>query len=168
MSVTVEEITTIANDKRLKPGPKAGLIWAKVNFTRPPAGMQLVKGMGVCRNAAEGWLRAWERYGYLFRLPSQASDGKWTWRRFFPEHTTDAQKVSIKGSTRSSTKRTISRNGHSSSTTHVPSENEVLREIVVNAQKVSIGATREDEPEPDLEQAKQWADRLVAALSTGR
>jgi hypothetical protein len=156
MNVTLEEIRAITNDRRLKPGPKAGLIWAKVNFTRPPTGMQLVKGMGVCRNTAESWLRAWERYGYLFRLPSRASDGTWTWRRFFPDHT-DAQKVSIKGSTSTSTgDREVLGSIHPSQ------KNEVLGEIV-NAQKVSIG-----EEELDLEELKQRSERLVAALSTGR
>ena len=138
MSTTLEEITAIANDERLKPGPKAGLVWAKVNYNRPPTGMQLVKGMGVCRNTAEGWLRVWERYGYLFRLPCQASDGTWTWRRFFPEHSTDAQKVSIKASTSTSRSRDTSSTS-SSSTTDLPRKNEVI-EIAANAQKVSIGA----------------------------
>lgn len=204
MSTTLEEIRAIANDRRLKPGPMAGLVWARVNCTRPPTGTQLAREMGVCRNTAESWLRAWERYGYLFRLPSQASDGTWSWRRFFPDHSTDAQKVSIQGSTRSKTRR------KKSSSTYPPSQK---REVALNAQKVSNGATSDDaenvleevgelmadmedgrqvEPEEVQDQAKipkQWrigrrvvdqeeyelyqeakqgADRMVAALSTGR
>ena len=161
MSATLEEITAIANDGRLKPGPRAGLIWAKLNFTRPPTGMQLVKGIHVCRNTAESWLRVWERYGYLFRLPCQASDGKWTWRRSFTEHTTDAQKVSIKGST--STSRDRDRTRDDLGSIHLPSENVVLREIAVNAQKVSIG-----EEEPDLERMKQSAARAMAPIQAER
>lgn len=173
MSATLDEITLIANDRRLKPGPKAGLIWAKVNYTQPPTGMQLATGMGVCRNTAEGWLTAWERYSYLFRLPSQASDGTWSWRRHYIERIgagqTDAQKVSINSNSSTSTKKRRRRKrvvplptaGGSTS----PSE-ERSDERAVNAQKVSIGVTSDDAPELDLEDLKQRTERLLAAYAT--
>jgi hypothetical protein len=81
---TLEEITAISNNRRLKAGPKAGLIWAKLNCTTPPTGTQLARGMNVCRKAAESWLRAWERHGYLWRQAEQRG-GKWIWVRAYLE-----------------------------------------------------------------------------------
>jgi hypothetical protein len=150
-TATLDEITAIANNRRLKPGPKAGLIWAKVNCARPPTGMQLSNEMGVCRNTAESWLRAWEHHGYLLRLPSHKADGMWRWRRQFtdaqnvstgeadassqvrdisPGHT-DAQKVSIKGRA-IAIARATAKEGR-----QLPSEDRRSREdIAMNAQKV--------------------------------